>query len=72
MPDNELIYNVLNFASLETFPNLLTADLTNFVSFNTDVSYFKFIMPGITQAANLFIMKSELRLEDNIYDIFDH
>ena len=71
LDDAELGHTALNFVSLETYPNLLGSDLSDIVNFNTDLSYFKNIIPHTTQAANLFIMKSELMLQDNIYDIFD-
>ena len=45
--------------------------MNDIVNFNTDLSYFKNIIPMTTQAANLFFMKSELMLQDKIYDIFD-
>ena len=45
--------------------------MTNVVSYNTDLTYFKFIDPTRTQATNLFFMKSQIVTKDNIIDIFD-
>ena len=41
------------------------------VTYQADVTYFKFIDPKVTQNTNMFYMRSRVRLQDNSFDIFD-
>ena len=71
LPDDELVYKTVNFASLNTYPNLTSEDQDKIVTYEADVSFFKFIMPDTVQAANIFFMRSSIILQDNVFDILE-
>ena len=66
--DSALGSTTVNFLTLKSQPSLLDDDVSELVSYNTDLTYFKFIDPTRTQATNLFFMKSHIVTKDNIID----
>ena len=62
LSDAELAERTFNFVTLQTYPNLISDNMESVVSYETDVSYIKFLMPDTMQAANIFFMKSSVIL----------
>lgn len=69
--DEELLEKTINFVTVSSVPELLGSDPDNVVTYRSDETYFKYIDPQITQHSNIFVMKSNVRLQDKTFDIFD-
>ena len=71
MPDDEIINKSLNFFQLRANPNLYNTEAGKIIDYSPDLTYVKFVDPSATQETNVFFSQSEIRLNDNIADIFD-
>ena len=71
LPYEEVSGTGFNFVHLRAHPSLIGNDEESVVSFSQESVYFKQINVGLSQRTNLYIMKSVLRLKDNIFDIYD-
>ena len=71
MPDDELIKKTMNFYQLRANPSLDDVDSNDVIRYTPDLSYVKYVDPQIEQQTNIFFMKNEISLNDNILDIFE-
>ena len=56
--------------TLNSYIDLINKEDENVVDQSIDYSYFKFFDPKYTQNTNMFFMKSEFSLSDNVFDVF--
>ena len=71
LSDEKIAKQGVNFFSLNAWPNLIGDSVEDVVAITTDMSYYKQIIPGLTQNSNFFFNKSIMSLEDKMYDLYE-
>ena len=69
--DEEVTNSKFNMAFLKPQPNIAGDNPDEMIMYLTDVSHFYYLDPTHVQTNNIFLMESTVRLNDNIWDIFE-
>ena len=71
MTDEEVARNAFNVFSMNALPNLLSDDIEDAVTFKSDTTFYKYLMPNLSQISNFFYSKNVIELKDNVLDVFE-
>ena len=69
--DEEVTNSKFNMAFLKPQPNIAGDNPDEMIMYLTDASHFYYLDPTHVQTNNIFLMESTVRLNDNIWDIFE-
>ena len=69
--EDELAQQTVNIVRMRALPSLVESESDEMITYISDVSFFKYILPHQTQSTNMFYKKSEITLEDFNFDIFN-